>query len=50
MYIGQEIIDAIISGFAMPSTGTVTGRVFVTVQEGDANIVGDQLRFGPTLL
>ncbi|HDR7793732.1 TPA: DUF11 domain-containing protein [Bacillus luti] len=55
VYAGQEIIDsssppvdAIISGFATPSTGTVTGRVLVTAQEGDSNIVGDQLRFGPT--
>lgn len=54
VYAGQEIIeassppvDAVISGFATPSTGTVTGRVLVTAQEGDANIVGDQLRFGP---
>ena len=56
VYAGQEIIeassppvDAIISGFATPSTGTVTGRVLVTAQEGDANIVGDQLRFGPSM-
>lgn len=54
VYAGQEIIDASsppvdasISGFATPSTGTVTGRVLVTAQEGDSNIVGDQLRFGP---
>ncbi|EJQ46403.1 hypothetical protein IEE_01902 [Bacillus cereus BAG5X1-1] len=54
VYAGQEIIDAssppvdaTISGFATPSTGSVTGRVLVTAQEGDSNIVGDQLRFGP---
>ncbi|KEK22244.1 hypothetical protein BAGA_20345 [Bacillus gaemokensis] len=55
VYAGQEIIDAssppvdaVISGFATPATGPVTGRVLVTAQEGDSNIVGDQLRFGPT--
>ncbi|OSX97964.1 hypothetical protein BTJ45_05451 [Bacillus mycoides] len=54
VYAGQEIIDAssppvdaTISGFATPATGAVTGRVLVTAQEGDSNIVGDQLRFGP---
>ena len=40
-------VDATISGFATPATGAVTGRVLVTAQEGDSNIVGDQLRFGP---
>ena len=38
-------VDATISGFATPATGAVTGRVLVTAQEGDSNIVGDQLRF-----
>lgn len=33
--------------FFTPATGAVTGRVLVTAQEGDSNIVGDQLRFGP---
>ncbi|MGH1053339.1 DUF11 domain-containing protein [Bacillus cytotoxicus] len=54
VYTGQEIIEAVsppvdatISGFATPATGTVTGRVLVTAQEGDPNIIGDQLRFGP---
>ncbi|HDR3950615.1 TPA: DUF11 domain-containing protein [Bacillus anthracis] len=54
VYAGQEIIDAssppvdaTISGFATPATGAVTGRVLVTAQEGDSNISGDQLRFGP---
>ena len=53
VYAGQEIIDAssppvdaTISGFATPATGAVTGRVLVTAQEGDSNIVGDRLRFG----
>ena len=52
VYAGQEIIDAssppvdaTISGFTTPATGAVTGRVLVTAQEGDSNIVGDQLRF-----
>ncbi|KFN02976.1 DUF11 domain-containing protein [Bacillus clarus] len=56
VYAGQEIIDAssppvdaVISGFATPATGMVTGRVLVTAQEGDSNIVGDQLRFGPNV-
>ena len=46
VYAGQEIIDAssppvdaTISGFATPATGAVTGRVLVTAQEGDSNIV-----------
>ncbi|HDR6128069.1 TPA: DUF11 domain-containing protein [Bacillus anthracis] len=54
VYAGQEIIDAssppvdaTISGFATPATVAVTGRVLVTAQEGDSNISGDQLRFGP---
>ena len=57
VYAGQEIIDAssppvdaTISGFATPATGAVTGRVLVTAQEGDSNIVGDQLRFGPNAM
>ena len=44
-YVGTV---ATVSGFATPPTGTLNGRLMVSAQEGDSNLVGDQLLFGPT--
>lgn len=37
-----------ISGFSTPATGSVAGRLFISAGSGNANLTGDQLRFGPT--
>lgn len=54
-YVGAEIVNQAlgstttsIGGFATPVTGTVNGRLLVSASEGDPQILGDQLRFGPT--
>lgn len=37
-----------VSGFCTPLSGTAKGRILVSAIEGDANIVNDQMKFGPT--
>lgn len=45
----KEPVDINISGFATPALGMVNARLLISAQEGDADIVGDQLFFGPTI-
>lgn len=56
LYVGAEIVNqalgtttTTIGGFATPVSGTVNGRLLVSASEGDPQLVGDQLRFGPTV-
>ncbi|MEC1980268.1 cell surface protein [Bacillus cereus] len=39
--------DVAVSGFLTPSGGPVSGRLFLSSIEGDADITGDQALFGP---
>ncbi len=56
IWVGGDLVRAVeppvdinISGFTTPSVGVVNARLLVSAQEGDANIGGDQLSFGPTV-
>ncbi len=40
---------ATVTGFCVPPSGNVNGRIFVTATEADANKTGDTLLFGKTL-
>lgn len=40
---------AAVSGFCTPTTGVPQGRLLVSTMEGDSAIVGDQMRFGPSI-
>ncbi|WP_052380483.1 Ig-like domain-containing protein [Paenibacillus camerounensis] len=55
IFVGAEVVNqaigsssATISGFATPVTGTVNGRLMVSAGEGDPQIIGDQVLFGPS--
>lgn len=51
VFTGAEVFAgaaAQVSGFCTPTSGTLSGRLAVTAIEGDANITGDQMLFGPT--
>jgi uncharacterized repeat protein (TIGR01451 family) len=37
-----------ITDFGTPTTGSVNARLLVTAMQGDTNLIGDQLLFGPT--
>ncbi|ASJ47968.1 MULTISPECIES: DUF11 domain-containing protein [Bacillus] len=39
--------DVSVSGFLTPSGGPVSGRLFLSSTEGDADLTGDQALFGP---
>lgn len=39
--------DVSVSGFLTPSGGPVSGRLFLSSTEGDADLIGDQALFGP---
>uniref|UniRef100_UPI000668EC71 beta strand repeat-containing protein n=1 Tax=Bacillus cereus TaxID=1396 RepID=UPI000668EC71 len=39
--------DVAVSGFLTPSGGPVSGRLFLSSIEGDADLIGDQALFGP---
>ncbi|MBE7118932.1 DUF11 domain-containing protein [Bacillus cereus] len=41
--------DVSVSGFLTPSGGPVSGRLFLSSTEGDADLTGDQALFGPNL-
>ncbi|MCX5852543.1 MAG: DUF11 domain-containing protein [Deltaproteobacteria bacterium] len=38
-----------VSGFCTASSGTINARMMVSAIEGDSNISGDQMQFGPTV-
>ncbi|TVX92936.1 DUF11 domain-containing protein [Paenibacillus agilis] len=44
---GGSAVSTSITGFATPTSGTVSGRALFSAQEGDANRTGDQAKFGP---
>ncbi len=44
----QGADPAEVSGFCTPPSGPVSGRLAVSVIEGDASLTGDAMRFGPT--
>ncbi|MGL4656012.1 MAG: SdrD B-like domain-containing protein [Sarcina sp.] len=54
LYVGANNITAAnntdlpLSGFETLPSGTVNSKVFLSAQEGDGNITGDQVSFGPT--
>ncbi|MBU6436987.1 MAG: DUF11 domain-containing protein, partial [Betaproteobacteria bacterium] len=51
IFVGAEIggaAAATVSGFCTPPTGPRAGRLLVSALEGDPQITGDQMRFGPT--
>ncbi|MGB8337607.1 MAG: hypothetical protein WCD07_05635 [Burkholderiales bacterium] len=51
LFVGAEAggaAAAAVTGFCTPPTGPRSGRLFVSVLEGDSGIVGDQMQFGPT--
>ena len=55
LFVGAQIVsttsgslDIPVSGFFTPVSGPLNGRILLSVQEGDANITGDQSFFGPT--
>ncbi|MGL4449752.1 MAG: SdrD B-like domain-containing protein [Sarcina sp.] len=54
LYVGANNItisnntDLTISGFETLPTGTINSKLFLSTQEGDGNIVGDQVSFGTT--
>ncbi|WAA09111.1 DUF11 domain-containing protein [Fervidibacillus albus] len=43
-------IDIDVTGFMTPASGDVDARLLISAQEGDANIGGDQVLFGPDAL
>jgi large repetitive protein len=51
LFVGAEVAGsaaATVSGFCTPPTGPRSGRLAVSAIEGDSNITGDAMRFGPT--
>ena len=53
LWVGGAVVSPLIgvtnitlTGFRTPQTGTPTGKLFVSGQEGDAVLVGDQMFFG----
>jgi uncharacterized repeat protein (TIGR01451 family) len=55
VYVGSEVTNATItttatvSGFCTPTSGAQSGRLLVSALEGDPQITGDQMQFGPTV-
>lgn len=53
IYVCEELIatsqftDVEVTGFLTPPSGIISSRILVGAQEGDANLTGDQLLFGP---
>lgn len=43
------VTDVVLSGFQTPSTQPVSGKVFLSAQEGDAVLTGDQFLFGKNI-
>lgn len=57
LWVGAQIVNASqmpsadipISGFLTKPAGAINARLLISAQEGDADIPGDQLLFGPTV-
>ncbi|MBV6715023.1 tandem-95 repeat protein [Paenibacillus chitinolyticus] len=55
IFVGNERMDtpsstnsAVVSGFFTPTSGPLSGRLFVSAQEGGSPLTGDRVQFGPT--
>lgn len=54
IFVGAELTSSSVSttssvsGFCTPGSGTISARMMVSAIEGDSNITGDQMQFGPT--
>lgn len=44
---GIPELTTVLSGFATPTSGPISGRMALCAQDGDANKTGDQVLFGP---
>jgi len=55
IFVGAELTSTAVSttssvtGFCTPGSGTISARMMVSAIEGDSNITGDQMQFGPTI-
>lgn len=53
VYVGEELINdnsttnVTVTGFLTPPSGAVSARILVSAQEGDADLTGDRMLFGP---
>lgn len=56
IFVGAELTNSSVSttssvsGFCTPGAGTISARMMVSAIEGDSNLTGDQMQFGPTAL
>jgi large repetitive protein len=54
IFVGGELTSSSVSttssvsGFCTPTSGTISARMMVSAIEGDSDLTGDQMRFGPT--
>ncbi len=54
IFVGGELTSSSqtttssVSGFCTPQSGTINARMMVSAIEGDSNLTGDQMRFGPS--
>ena len=54
IFVGGELTSGTtsptssVSGFCTPGSGTISARMMVSAIEGDSNLTGDQMQFGPT--
>ncbi len=54
IFVGAELTSSSVSttssvsGFCTPGSGTISARMMVSAIEGDSNLTGDQMQFGPT--
>jgi uncharacterized repeat protein (TIGR01451 family) len=55
LFVGAELTSSSvqttssISGFCTPSAGDIEARMMVSAIEGDSNLTGDQMQFGPSV-
>jgi uncharacterized repeat protein (TIGR01451 family) len=54
IFVGGELTSSTttttssVSGFCTPGKGPINARLMVSAMEGDSNLTGDQMQFGPT--
>ena len=55
VFVGAELTfsqlttTSSVSGFCTPQTGAIQARMMASIIEGDSNLTGDQMQFGPTV-
>jgi len=55
IFVGAELTSSTVSttssvsGFCTPQTGPIDARMMVSAIEGDSDLTGDQMQFGPTV-